>query len=103
MRWGRPDRTSALFLGLAFLAFILFVTSYWWYGEWVVWRYPTYKICVLSNHGRLVLPRIDLPGPGGWRVVYPRIVGIPYPLVVLLLLVVPAVRIVPRRLIASRR
>jgi hypothetical protein len=103
MRLGRLDRTSVVFLVLALLAFILFVASYWWHGEWVVRRLPTHNIRLLSNHGGLALQRIDPPMADGSRRVYPRIVGIPYPLVVLLLLVVPAVRIVPRRLVASRR
>jgi hypothetical protein len=100
---GRLDRVSVLFLGLALLTVVAFVTSYWWYGEWVVWRFPTHNIRLLSNHGGLVLQRIDPPGPDGRSVVYPRIVSVSYAVVALALLAVPAVRIVARRLVASRR
>ena len=86
MMRGGLDRISVLFLGLALLAFILFVTSYWWHGEWVVRRFPTHNIRLLSNHGGLALQRIDPPEKDGTRRVYPRIVGVPYPAIVLVLL-----------------
>lgn len=81
----------------------LWVRSYWWYGEWVVYRSPTHDIRVLSNHGGLGLQRIDPPGRDGRRVGYPSILSVPYPVVVLLLLVVPAIRISARHLVASNR
>ena len=103
MMRGRWDRISVLFLGLALLAVIAFVSSYWWYGQWVVYRSPTHNIRVLSNHGGLGLQRFDPPGADGTMVVYPSILSIPYPVVALLLLVVPAVRVVARRRVASNR
>ena len=103
MMRGRLDRISVLFLGLALLAVAACVTSYWWYGEWVVHRTPTHNIRLLSNHGGFALQRIDPPGPDGRRVVYPSILSVPYPVVVFLLLVVPTVTIVARRLAASHR
>ena len=103
MMRGRLDRVSVLFLGLALLAVVAFVTSYWWYGEWVVHRSPTHNIRLLSNHGGFALQRIDPPGPDGRSIVYPSILSVPYPVVVFLLLVVPTVSIVARRLVATRR
>src|SRR5688500_1763601 len=103
MTRGRPDRVSVLFLGLALLAGVAFVTSFWWYGEWVVWRFPTHNIRLLSNRGGFVLQRIDPPGPSTISAVYPKIVGVSYAVVALALLAVPAVRLGARRLVASRR
>ena len=98
------DPLAAVFLGLAFLVAVLFVTSYRWYGQWDVYRAPTHRIRLLSNHGGFALQRVEPPGPGGGpERAYPSILNVPYPLVVLLLLVVPAARVVARRRAASRR
>lgn len=97
------DLISTVFIGLACLAVVLFVASYWWHGEWVVARRPTHDIRLLSNHGGFALQRIDPLGTGEPRAVYPSILSVPYPVVALLLLVVPAARIAFRRVVSSRR
>ena len=94
------DPISWVFVGLALLAAVLFVTSYWWHGEWMVVRSPSHGVRLLSNHGGLALQRIDPPGPCGAGVVYPTILSVSYPVVVLLLLVVPVARVVRRRVVS---
>lgn len=102
MRRG-TDVISAVFFGVACFAAVLFVASYWWYSQWVVARMPTHEIRLLSNHGGLALQRVDPPGPGGRRAAYPALLSVPYPALVILALLVPAIRIGRRRLVASRR
>ena len=96
------DPVSALFLGLACFAIVLFVAGFWWQSWWVVARMPTHDIRLISGKG-FVLQRVDAAGRDGQRAAYPAFVEVPYVAVAGVLLVVPAVRIVARRLVTSRR
>ena len=97
------DVISSLFVSLACVVAVLCVASYWWYGQWVVSRTATHDIRLLSNRGGFALQRSDPPGADGLRTVYPAIVHVHYSALVVLLLVVPAVRVVVRRRVASGR
>src|SRR5688572_1062529 len=92
------DRISALFFGLACLAAVLFVVGFWRQSVWVVARMPTHDIWLRSGKG-FVLQRVDAPGPSGARAAYPAFVEVPYVAVAGVLLIVPTVRIVARRLV----
>src|SRR5687768_7547363 len=96
------DLISAVFLGLAGFAVVLFVAGFWWQKGWVVARMPTHDIRLISGKG-FTLQRVDPPGANGQRAAYPAFFTVPYVAVAGLLLVVPAVRIVRRRVVTSSR
>lgn len=88
-----------LFVGVC----VLRALSYLRPGHWIVARMPTHSIRPLSNNGAFALQRTDPPPATGRTVAYPSMLNVPYPVIVVGLLVVPAAGILARRRAASNR
>jgi hypothetical protein len=94
----RIDPILTALAGLACIAIAMFVASYYWYGECIVWRATDHNIRLLSNHGGFCLQRIDPD-----RTVYPAIFDLPYIVPAFVFALAAAAKVTFRRVLAEKR